>query len=621
MARSGGRSGGFRRRAEYPTRSDREGPSNQAGSGIPVEIGLGGIEVGGIGLAGIDGAAPPKDYLDEYPLPGWMGGGSLVLTPGGAVDPFDCARWPGSLYCGENPFGNGFAGIDVSIAANECEAVLQIEPSIGFWRLPPIEIGRRWCDPPPPPPLADASSGPLPINLIPGDSVARSPCMYRVVVTTSGMYATGLGPIFGTKATEFVVWGPFYGFCDQATNVYAGPGGFYGQDFLASAILSHGSSPAVFSLPFAPVPVRAQSASFYPGPMIRDDSYSVSVSVTLLTAEYFEEKIEQATSTEDQNFWLQQRGAFRVRGGNTKCLQPNLPPYFPPALYPPQESMCDCKALTDALKRIERILGTSKVFSGNQGWTLPAKLAGTNTEEKVTYDNYAELITWIVKGFRDSLGDTEYRVTIEDSNLTQEGDQEVTVNIPNLAEGQAELLGLLLQINATLSANFAATSQGLIQSGQATLAASKSAYEVREIADFLGYKTREKAVQVPLMFTPDKNRPDEFLQPSTGNITYMEVDDKNDLSAQLAVLSQAAAIIRGMFGQRADFGSLTDMEFEIKDAVARRSDIDQVITEIEQGFAVPDPENPVPTPYGKPFGQRPRIVVRKRGGWTYGEDS
>jgi hypothetical protein len=44
----------------------------------------------------------------------------------------------------------------------------------------------------------------------------------------------------------------------------------------------------------------------------------------------------------------------------------------------------------------------------------------------------------------------------------------------------------------------------------------------------------------------------------------MEVDDKNDLSAQLAVLSQAAAIIRGMFGQRADFGSLTDMEFEIK---------------------------------------------------------
>lgn len=586
---SGGRAGGFRKKAGYPTQTKDNDPID------PTDyFGIGGFELGG----------QYKDYLDQGPdLPDWLGGGSLVYSPYEAVDPRDCDRWPGSPYCGELPWGENFIGLDIGFESTECEDILSIEGTLGWWRMPPLEIGRRRCEQPPAPPPDPAPP--------PGSTyqLSRFRCFGRGPYT---VYAR----LSGTSR-RFANYDPF-------TNSYYGP---ETVDIPLTFPSGSGGQPGFEGYGFLRVwgPIYSRGLRLFGGGGLGSQAaaglfcHGIALGGSGPTIDPVFEEVEGSGSESlvpDTISW-----EVLIPSCNP-ANYPRLPAPRQPPTGGPDDMACNCKALEASLKRIERVLGIPQLYSGgHSGWKVPAKLAGTNTQDTATLDNYATLLNWLIGEIRDSLGDTKYKITIEDANLVQEGDQEVSVEIPNLSEGQAEILGLLLQMSATLNANFAATNHSLIQSGEATLAATRSALEVQEIADFLGYKTQEKAVDVPLMFTPDKNDPSEFLKPSQAKITYMQVDDKNDLSIKLAVLEQAAAIIRGVFAQRADIASLVAMDAEIKEAVNDRSDVDQVMEQIEDGFTVFDLENPERNPYGKPYSQRPRIVIKSRGGWTYGQNN
>lgn len=594
---SGGRSGGFRRRAGYRTRSDNSGADE-----APSPFGLGGVEIGGQG----------RQYLDQLPVPGWLGGGTLLVSPEGPVDPFDCQRWPGSPYCGELPFSGNFLGLDFSVAQNDCEIVISLEPSVGWWRFPPYEIGHRRCSPPPPPVTGNPA---IPgIQFFPHTG-AESPCLYYVTQYESGfaVRSTGGPEVLVTEENAGYYWGPILGTWRRAVISSVNASGDEVTVY-HSGLIGRGFSPSTFD-------IRPVMGSTYHTNLVDRNGYLRGSHRTwlvseLVTDQFFVLRQQDAASAGDLagvSYWQQQRNAFLFRVAPL-CYTPPVGdnrPYFPPSTTPPPNNMCNCKALEASLKRIERVLGIPQLYSGgHSGWRVPQKLAGTNTQDTETLDNYATLLNWLIGEIRDSLGDTSYAIKVKDANLLQAGDQGQTINIPNLAEGQAEQLGLLLKIDAMLQATYAAAASSLIQAGNASISSAKAALEIQEVADFLGYSGDEEEFDIPLSFTPGKEAPHEFLRPSTGKGTYRECTEKNDLQIQMRIIQQAADIIRAVYGVRMDSASI-DREFdEIREVVSASGggDIDVILEEIENGF--PGAEgNTNTTPYGRPYDQRPRLRI------------
>lgn len=98
---------------------------------------------------------PPNQ--PDAPLPGLVPKGSegIYTTPGGAVSPFDCGRWPDSPFCGGNPFTDEPIGLNFSRVEDECNIGIQVAPVLGFVKLPLHQVVYRKpgeCRLPPPKP-------------------------------------------------------------------------------------------------------------------------------------------------------------------------------------------------------------------------------------------------------------------------------------------------------------------------------------------------------------------------------------------------------------------------------------------------------------------------------------
>lgn len=81
--------------------------------------------------------------------------GNFYTTPSEPADPRDCDRYPSSPFCGGNPFSGELVDIEPAIVADDCNLGVQLEPVLGFIKLPPVQIVYRSPDcalPPPPPP-------------------------------------------------------------------------------------------------------------------------------------------------------------------------------------------------------------------------------------------------------------------------------------------------------------------------------------------------------------------------------------------------------------------------------------------------------------------------------------
>ncbi len=81
--------------------------------------------------------------------------GNFYTTPSEPADPRDCDRYSSSPFCGGNPFSRELIDIEPSIVVSKCDLGIQLEPTLGFIKLPPVQIVYRSPDctlPPPPPP-------------------------------------------------------------------------------------------------------------------------------------------------------------------------------------------------------------------------------------------------------------------------------------------------------------------------------------------------------------------------------------------------------------------------------------------------------------------------------------
>jgi hypothetical protein len=276
---------------------------------------------------------------------------------------------------------------------------------------------------------------------------------------------------------------------------------------------------------------------------------------------------------------------------------------------------CDCDEIIKLLKKILKTLGADDL-----PWNLPNNL-GSGQGGQTTITNYAKLQIYHFTQLSHMLGQTKIRIKVKDSDLTQEGNQEQILDFDNISEALAEIAGMAITNQAVSAAALKAALTGVIQSGMAFTTAATIDQNLGEIIEWLGFGMQRKTFEVPLAYTPGKSSPDEILQESQANLSYWKLDDKNTLQTHITTLEQAAAIIRAALWER--IGSEAQGAQAIKDKVREvadsiGSDFDTFLERTEQGFTDAPGQTDI-TPYGRPFGERPRI--RKIGGGNANDGS
>ncbi|OKH47294.1 hypothetical protein NIES2101_23945 [Calothrix sp. HK-06] len=306
---------------------------------------------------------------------------------------------------------------------------------------------------------------------------------------------------------------------------------------------------------------------------------------------------------------------------------PNIP-NFPLSPPPPPMSCCPNVRENDELLRlIARRIGVN-----DYPVSVPKILTDRN-QGIDTIENLTRLISWLGKNLDALCGMFPIKIKIKDADIDQEGDQAKEINIPNIAEGIAELLGLSLILRAESDANLNATIRTLTEAGAAKQAAIIATDYGKANAEFLAYKGTQVDREIPFTFKPGEPRLDKMLVNATVNVKGWDNDDKEDIKDLFTPLLELAAQYRAANYRNLGTSdikeslikTLTKKGFEAfldtkinEDKASRttdpdeieklkKSDFDQFTEEAERGFIDKTGITDSLKPYGRPLEQRPQI--------------
>lgn len=230
---------------------------------------------------------------------------------------------------------------------------------------------------------------------------------------------------------------------------------------------------------------------------------------------------------------------------------PNAPK--PP---PPPKKMRCCPDNSDLLKEILKIVKQNKKAIGYDD--LPANLPqsfivedGKNAGQE-DKPNLVQIIGWLSERLDETIGQFELEIEIQDSDATKEGDQPVTIKLPNIAESLGEITMMLLSIlyDTDLSVNL--NSKLLAEVGSSKQIAFKNNQAIDTIVDYLGYGIKQVREDLPMTFTPGAEEFEDLLKPKTIKVPVDELDDTRTLPTILQELLHAAAIIRAVHWRQVD---------------------------------------------------------------------
>lgn len=553
-----------------------------------------------------EGELPNLREKDTIPLP-W--GGTIEHTLNKSAHPLDCEAWPGSPYCDiASTFDWGtIAGVGIDISASPCGVVVRATPTLFWLTMAPATVVYRRdspeCQPEvpvPAPPSVSQSFGFQPVKR------GSWGCMYRAVIKIT----TPLGSMTKDQfpyeqetggPTPIVFWGPLEGFESRYRNtsypVLKWSIGTY--------IWAHGNAafyPRFYGDPYRP----SSNPSFLPANLGSSELAGtlrielMEPTIELISFELIREGMPGWETWTDPQKWA--KAEFN-RQNCEKWKQ--LPP--PPLPYLPDENMCNCKAIEADLKAIKQFLGVS---SG--GWSVPTKIRGLNTDQ-TNISNMAEMWGYFLTQFSEMIGDTSIKIKVVDTDLVADGNQEKELTFDNLAQAVTELLGLALSNASTQGAIYKTATQGLLQAGQATIAASRTALNLDEVIDFLAYGTQDEEEEIELFFTPGEDKPEDFLDLSTQKIIYRAFKDKQTFQTFAQKLLWMASVYQALNTINPDSEDFPKVEDAMR-KMAKSTDIDNFIRDAEQGFqsAAGNPE--ITRPYGDEYKKRPRIKKWKGDG-------
>lgn len=231
--------------------------------------------------------------------------------------------------------------------------------------------------------------------------------------------------------------------------------------------------------------------------------------------------------------------------------------------------------------------------------------------------------TWQTKQIDAILGQFPFRIDIEDNDLIQTGDQPLQLEFPNVAETLAELTGLLITVKAFLEANLNASMRTLAEVGSTKTQGVSTYYLLEAIQDYLGFKTKQKTIDVEFLFNPrvgvDENIPEtlsEFLTNTKQKVKIEDSDDKHTLEGHMAILKEAAAIIKAVHWRKFNLNDTSELKNFFKNIVdfigdeegEKESDaFKEFLERVERGFIDETGISDGLNPYGRPYDQRPKI--------------
>jgi hypothetical protein len=305
------------------------------------------------------------------------------------------------------------------------------------------------------------------------------------------------------------------------------------------------------------------------------------------------------------------------------------PPPPPPDKKDKEDKMACCPEHTRLLRQILKKLGDADLPA-----SVPTLL--TRPDSGTTQiENLAQFISYTVKQLDALAGKYPIDIQIEDSDLTQEGNQTQEVKIANIAEALGEILGILLILRSESDATLSATVRGMIESGSAKQAASLAVDYAKANAEYLGYKGKQSMINMPMAFNPREERLDVMLHSTEIQAKSWENEDKQDLNDYLAPLLEFAAmwkaqnfrktgaddpsgVIRTILRNSGNFINAIDYftdnppppSNQDPDAPPPPKPInkwDQTLEDIEQGFINKSGISDTLHPYGRELERRPRI--------------
>lgn len=180
---------------------------------------------------------------------------------------------------------------------------------------------------------------------------------------------------------------------------------------------------------------------------------------------------------------------------------------------------------------------------------LPAKVPKMITADREDDDqiDILDLLSWHEWEFRQLdaiLGQFPIKI-----DVTDDGDNTSTVEFKNLAEGLAEIAGLLLgtAADADLAANLAL--RATLEASKAGNAAIIGQDYTKAIAEYLGFKGNEIERKVRSTITPGATAKDELLTESEQKIPGYKWDGTESFSADLRKLLMGVGIIKAALVQ------------------------------------------------------------------------
>lgn len=281
----------------------------------------------------------------------------------------------------------------------------------------------------------------------------------------------------------------------------------------------------------------------------------------------------------------------------------------------------EVKDLETDLDKLSDVIGVDEypaslpesLISKDEGW-----LGNLIPNQPASIPNLTQLLGKFIEYFDEVSGQWEVAVEVKDSDPSKLGDQPKGIKLPNLAEAIAEMFTLCLQTNINSETLLNVATRSLIETGTDKQQNFVNYKLTQAIADYLGFKTKEKKVDLPLLFTPEKTRYDELLKESNVPVAVEEMDEQFGLEIDLMKLRKAASILDSVYFRKLDPNG--DIKAQILSALLqRKGEVDKInddesdtdwetfLRQAEEGYGnvtgVDDPTKP----YGRPYAERPKI--------------
>jgi hypothetical protein len=592
----------------------------------------------------------------------------FYATPDTPADPTDCNRYPDSPYCGGFPFTKEPVSLEVSLVRDECNLGIQLDGSLGFIKVPPVQIVYRdpACRiPPPPSPPNDDYSEQADIP----ESEYESDLWLVIPEYGYDYYSYGEPNAFQSRTVNYIfkkvegVIGesPIKATLEvnvqlQMTSLYAwiNSGNRPGEwEFEADIERWRQRGGTIAGDPneentIWELKINYEVYSFWEGigstyfNVSNDGRYEANGNwhrigyfagaVYFISARYSEFIVSPSRPVNyKRTSFHSDKSIFTIKEERVRIIPLHEKPLIPP---PPPKCMCCCPNVEQNDQLLKLIL--KKIGSTN----LPASVPKVLTDRKkgtIKIESLAEFTAYTVKQLDALCGKYPIDIEIEDADLTTEGNQTKKLKLPNIAETLAEMMGLLLVLRSESDATLNATIRALTEAGSSKQMAFLAYEYAKANAEFLGYKGEQKERKVPFAFKPGESQLDKMLQEGEISIRGWENEDKDDFNDLIAPVLELAAMWKvanyrktgagdptenikkflknaGKLSEDLDAGMLLEKvkaynakDDKDKDPKDLDDDWDKFTEEAETGFISQPGILDKEKPYGRPLEERPKI--------------